>query len=171
MLCFRVHVLSRWHPETLKETGGTRLSTFPFPGSGSASLPCAPQAPRIPGPGPTRSGLSRSKPQSSHSSPVATALCPVLLRKVELVGTQGVIQIPELSVLPMFYLFQERGGRGGGLTLQDPGPEKWRLQGGPESPHRGPHHAWTGSPMRRAPAGFVCLGDWGRCLSCGVKWS
>lgn len=101
------------------------LSTFPFPGSGSASLPCTQQAPRIPGPGPTPSGLPRSKPQSSHSSRVATALCPVLLRKVELVGTQGVIQIPELSVLPMLYLFQDRGADSPGPRTREAEAAGW----------------------------------------------
>lgn len=143
------------------------------PSLGVAQPPCpAPrklQGSQVPAP------PGQACPDQSHSQVIA-ALWPqpsaqFCCERWSWLGPRESSRFQSFRFCPCSTFSRNGGGAGGGLTLQDPGPEKWRLQGGPESPHRGPHHAWTGSPMRRAPAGFVCLGDWGRCLSCGVKWS
>lgn len=84
---------------------------FPFPGSGMArESPChpalLPEAPRIPGPCPSLSGLPKSKPQSSQSSHVTSALCPIPLWEGEPAGIQGVdLPNSRALVLPKLHLF------------------------------------------------------------------
>lgn len=146
------------------------------PSWGVAQPPCpAPrelQGSQVPAP------PGQACPSQSHSQVKAAPWprpLPSSAAEGELVGIQGIILLtPELSVLPTLCLFQEAGVGGGvggacvseltcpgtGWTLQD------RRSGGPESPHRGAQHAWTGSPARWALAGWL-----GRRLSRWAKWS
>lgn len=107
---FRVHVVSHWHPKTPKEMGRMSQSwqvplRWEWQSWGASLPPClAPR--RIPGPGPTMSGPPKSK------QPVTTALCPIPLRKVELVGIRGVnLQNSRALGLPRLCPFWEAVGR------------------------------------------------------------